>query len=254
MPDEAVHALAREVRSGSVSPAPRPDEPEALGELRRALAEGRSGQRAAPQSEGERASAGDDALDRIARYLRNSVVRPLDGAGKDPKRLTEAATRALDALADLEFFTQDRKEEVRSDNLSVAVQETTREFGLEYAVPVRVRGSERPVRARFPSEGLKDALYLLMVNGARFSGDRVVEVVVEDGDHGPTVRVLDRGRGFSPEALEKGTEPFFTTESDSLGLGLTHARQVVERSGGRLILRNRDDGGAEVEIRLPPPS
>ncbi len=243
-----VNALLTEVRKGLVSPSGPPNEAPELRELRRELS------RRLPGDESSGGGGGDQALARIARYLEGAVVRPLERAGDRTDALREAAQGALDALADLEFFTRDGQEEVRADNLTETIQAVTREFALEYEVGVKLRGEERPVRARFASESLKDAVYLLLVNGARFGGEQPVEVVVEDGGDGPRVRVLDRGPGFSPEALEKGTEPFFTTEKDALGLGLTHVRQVVDAVGGRLRMRNREGGGAEVELLLPPPS
>jgi signal transduction histidine kinase len=39
-----------------------------------------------------------------------------------------------------------------------------------------------------------------------------------------------------------------------MGLGLPFARTVVEAQGGKLALRNRPDGGGEVEIFLPQES
>jgi signal transduction histidine kinase len=45
--------------------------------------------------------------------------------------------------------------------------------------------------------------------------------------------------------------PFYSTAPGGLGLGLPYARLAVKAQGGDLIIRNRDDGGAEVEIVLP---
>ncbi len=243
--------LLQELKSGRVSKASDEGESDEVRKLRRVLRDDW-----APRGR-ERPSSGDEALIRIARYLEEMVVRPLEAGSAGDGDPVAAAGEALDALADLEFFTRDRDEDAQAGNLTSAIQEVTREFALEYAVPVKLRGAERPVRARFPTESLKDAVYLLLVNGARFGDDRAVEVFIEGGDggpNGPRVRIVDQGRGFSEEALHKGMEPFFTTERDSLGLGLTHVRQVVEGAGGVVRIRNRDGGGAEVEIRVPPPA
>ena len=65
------------------------------------------------------------------------------------------------------------------------------------------------------------------------------------------LEVLDRGPGLPPEIAERLFEPFFTTRSDGLGLGLNICRSIVESMGGELLARNRDGGGAVFEIRLP---
>lgn len=71
-----------------------------------------------------------------------------------------------------------------------------------------------------------------------------------DADHA-SLQVLDRGPGLPPEIAERLFEPFFTTRSDGLGLGLNICRSIVESMGGELLARNREGGGAIFEIRLP---
>ena len=100
-------------------------------------------------------------------------------------------------------------------------------------------------------EALLDALYLILHNAAVFGdGKGIVSTVSSDGEWG-RVLIQDEGPGFSAEALSKAYDPFYTTSEGGLGLGLSHARRVVELQAGRIHLRNRPDGGAEVEISVP---
>ncbi|SDX72928.1 Signal transduction histidine kinase [Ruegeria halocynthiae] len=65
------------------------------------------------------------------------------------------------------------------------------------------------------------------------------------------ITVSDTGPGFSPEALKKALNPFFTTKgSDGSGLGLPMVYDTVKLAGGDLNLRNTPSG-ASVVIRLP---
>jgi PAS domain S-box-containing protein len=68
---------------------------------------------------------------------------------------------------------------------------------------------------------------------------------------GAHVSVHDRGRGISPENLERIFEPFFTTRNEGLGLGLTICRAIVVAHGGRLWAENNRDGGASFHFTLP---
>ena len=52
--------------------------------------------------------------------------------------------------------------------------------------------------------------------------------------------------------LPKLFTPFVTTREQGTGLGLATARKIVEAHGGQITIRNREGGGAEVEIALPP--
>nr|WP_170457644.1 PAS-domain containing protein [Ruegeria arenilitoris] len=65
------------------------------------------------------------------------------------------------------------------------------------------------------------------------------------------ITVSDTGPGFSPDALDKALNPFFTTKgSKGSGLGLPMVYDTVKLAGGDLQLRNTPSG-ASVMLRLP---
>jgi C4-dicarboxylate-specific signal transduction histidine kinase len=65
------------------------------------------------------------------------------------------------------------------------------------------------------------------------------------------VHVRDNGPGFSDST--QIFEPFYTTKTDGLGLGLSFCRNILDTHGGRLWANNRRDGGAELGFWLPIP-
>lgn len=99
---------------------------------------------------------------------------------------------------------------------------------------------------------MKQVVYNLVLNAAEESatGGQIVLRAARDG---ASIRmcVLDRGRGFTADALQRAFEPFFTTKREGFGLGLANARAVVAAHGGRLELANREGGGASVCAVLP---
>lgn len=66
----------------------------------------------------------------------------------------------------------------------------------------------------------------------------------------------DRGRGFSPKALQHFTEFFFSEKEGGMGIGLSVAAEILKAHGGSLSAANRPDGGAVVTVLLPttPPA
>jgi len=63
----------------------------------------------------------------------------------------------------------------------------------------------------------------------------------------------DNGPGIKPDVLENIFDPFFTTKEPGkgTGLGLYVCFMIIDALGGNIQARNRDEGGAEIAIRLP---
>jgi len=71
------------------------------------------------------------------------------------------------------------------------------------------------------------------------------------GGHSIEVAVTDSGCGIAAGELEHIFEPFVTTKSQGLGLGLAICRLIAEAHHGRLWAENAADGGAILRLRLP---
>jgi polar amino acid transport system substrate-binding protein len=67
------------------------------------------------------------------------------------------------------------------------------------------------------------------------------------------VKVQDEGVGIAPEALPHITDPFFTTKSDSggIGLGLSISSRIIKEHGGTLTFTSEPGRGTTAEIILP---
>ena len=191
------------------------------------------------------------SLSRIGAYLRENVDGPLAAAFQDRSlSLRRAAEDAVAAIEDLHFFLEDPAGEIGEDDLARIVKEAVQAYESEWDLSV-LFSAKGSVQVRVNTEALLDALYLVLHNAAVFGqGEGVVATVSSDGEWG-RVLIQDEGPGFSPEALSRAYDPFYTTSEGGLGLGLSHALRAVELQAGRIHLRNRPDGGAEVEISVP---
>jgi C4-dicarboxylate-specific signal transduction histidine kinase len=65
------------------------------------------------------------------------------------------------------------------------------------------------------------------------------------------VSVQDSGIGVSPDVMGRLFEPFFTTRSKGMGMGLPISRSIIEAHGGRLWAESNDSGGAIFQFTLP---
>lgn len=100
---------------------------------------------------------------------------------------------------------------------------------------------------------LQDALVNLILN-ARDACGATGQITVSAHAVGQIwieITVTDTGPGFSPEALEKALNPFFTTKGgEGSGLGLPMVYDMVKLAGGDLRLSNTQTGAC-VTLRLP---
>ncbi|MDX6696234.1 MAG: hypothetical protein QOF02_3837 [Blastocatellia bacterium] len=65
------------------------------------------------------------------------------------------------------------------------------------------------------------------------------------------VSIKDTGVGMREEQLKNVFEPFYTTKSQGLGLGMPYARKVIEQLQGDIKLQSRQSQGTMVEVELP---
>ena len=63
--------------------------------------------------------------------------------------------------------------------------------------------------------------------------------------------IADTGCGMTPEQVEKVFEPFYTTKSQGLGLGMPYAKKVIEEHRGAIHIESRRDEGTQIIIELP---
>ena len=80
---------------------------------------------------------------------------------------------------------------------------------------------------------------------------RRIELVVRRLDDMAEFSVIDRGCGIPAEHRDSLFEPFFSTKSDGMGMGLNICRSIVEFHQGRLLLEENPEGGTIFRFTLP---
>ena len=95
------------------------------------------------------------------------------------------------------------------------------------------------------------------IDAAAAGGQAARDVAVLAGrcGDGVSVEVRDSGAGMDRETLARIFQPFFTTKSKGMGLGLSISRTIVEAHGGTLSAQSAPGKGStfRIELPLPPP-
>lgn len=201
----------------------------------------------------------------IANYTQG-CVRMLAGT-TDPKAeqvrdaLAETARQSLRAGEIIrhlrEFVTRGETEKSRED-----VRKLIEEAGALALVGSR----EQRVRTVFEFSRdtdlvlvdrvqIQQVLINLMRNALEAMRDSPVrELVVQtsEDEHGFVwIHVADTGPGISDEVSERLFQPFVTSKSSGMGIGLSISKRIIEAHGGQILAQNNEVGGATFRFSLP---
>jgi two-component system sensor histidine kinase RegB len=107
---------------------------------------------------------------------------------------------------------------------------------------------------RGPARALADMLRGLLKNAAQASpGEAPITLRTSLAGGIVHVSVADRGRGMSPEVLQRVGEPFYTTKGpgEGMGLGVFLTRALAEQLGGDFRIASTPGEGTEATVELP---
>ena len=125
-------------------------------------------------------------------------------------------------------------------------------MAAQCGVKVLVETSEAPLMFSFDPDLLKVALSNLLQNAIQASteGQSVSIKAAVVGDN-VMIFVTDHGHGIQKEHLETIFNPFFTTKSQGVGLGLPIVSKIVDEHHGRINVFSEIGKGTTFEIALP---
>ncbi len=202
-------------------------------------------------------------LSAAANYLKGSR-RLLESDTPDLPRLRDAMEKAADQtlragqiIRRLRDFVARGESEPRIENLPKAIEEA--------GVLALIGAAERGVRVHYRIDRqvdlvladkvqIQQVLVNLMRNAIeamQLSDDRTLTVSARPSNDGMVeIAVADSGPGISPDVIERLFQPFFTTKSQGMGVGLSISRTIVEAHGGRIWVESNDRGGATFRFTL----
>lgn len=79
----------------------------------------------------------------------------------------------------------------------------------------------------------------------------MLEICAEEDDERITVFVIDSGPGIPAEALPHVKDPFFTTKTNGIGMGLALVDKIVAEHGGEFTITHGPTGGTRAAVTLP---
>jgi len=199
-----------------------------------------------------------------ASTLRLNILRSKAGDElvEDVDALARTVNAASERVRGLQEFVSERPPEIlETFDLSVLISEAIEmvDFLIEKTPTVnggtikleRAISESLPKVSVFPNQ-VKHVIANLLINGREAMPDGGnLSIGAREASSTVEVIIADEGVGIPTEIFEKMFEPFFTTKELGTGLGLSMARDVMTRIGGRIRAENRVSHGAAFILNFP---
>ena len=174
--------------------------------------------------------------------------------------IAEADKRAGVLIHHLRLLMKDSNEQFVQVDLNQVVQQVLDLIGGEFLlrhVDLKTSFCSDLPKVHGDPVQLQQLLLNLMLNACEAMQDgglpeRVLSIATHDGAHG-MVQVLlsDTGPGIPQDLLHRVFEPFYTTKSNGLGLGLSMCRKIAISHGGTLTAQTGRGRGATFRFAVP---
>jgi len=98
---------------------------------------------------------------------------------------------------------------------------------------------------------LEQAFKNIVKNSLEATSQGAVEIEAEPSERGIVVRIKDTGAGIASEDVERIFEPFYSTKTTGMGIGLYLVKKIIDAHGGSIRVENRAGGGTMTTVELP---
>jgi signal transduction histidine kinase len=214
-------------------------------------------------------------LGRVAAQVAHEVRNPLAGLllysehlkgkldGKIPTGDAQLVDKIIETINHLTATTEQILNYARPVTLALntvdlnhVAQDVTQLLGTEISahnIETVLEFDSSPVTGMLDEASIRATTLNLVLNAVQAmpNGGRLT---ISTGRDGKKIWMLikDTGAGMSPERIKQIFEPFNTTKSRGLGLGMPYAQKIIQQHGGQIIVESRQGKGTQVRIELPP--
>jgi len=192
------------------------------------------------------------------RLARSGAAEPVDLVGVLEANVRHAR-RAGEILERLRAYVTRREPQPQPHDLNRIVSNVvalTQRDLQERGIALRLELSPAPLPARVDRVAIEQVVHNLVRNAAEAieSGAdtrREITLATRAAGGEAEIAVSDTGPGIAEADLARLFEPFFSTKSDGMGLGLPLCERLVESAGGRISARSEIGRGAVFTVSFP---
>ena len=213
------------------------------------------------------------ALGRAAAQVAHEVKNPLAGLllyslhlKSKATSFTEGERYLVDKIVETIKHLNNRVEQIlgfarpvnltlRPGNLNEMVNDVLELLQPQLAannVEVRLSMDDQAAEGMFDDASMRGALMNLILNAIEVMPQGgTLSVNTDRTSDSLRLEIADTGRGIAADEAKKIFEPFYTTKTNGLGLGMPYAKKIIEQHGGMISLDSQIGEGTTVSISLP---
>jgi PAS domain S-box-containing protein len=210
-------------------------------------------------------------LGELTAVVAHEIRKPLVSIGGFARRLEKKLTGDTSEYAKIIVNEVGRLENILKEILgfakgskliisSVNVNEVVKEV-IDFIVPeIEMGGRENrliqdipaaPIIAVIDRDKIKEAMLNLVTNANDATDHGTVTVKTKSENNEAVIEISDTGCGIKPENLKDIFNPFFTTKTGGIGLGLAVTRRIIEEHNGRIEVESAWGRGTTFKVCLP---
>lgn len=176
----------------------------------------------------------------------NTELLQINPAMSDPKlkkrldTIQQGTKRLIDKLRQMQLFTKTGRNDMLVDinEVSQEAARVSEYLPKQSKLPITLNLSNKPLTFTGNAYQIAQAILLIIDNALDSVADVTNPRVVLTTDQDPTglilVSIANNGPTIDEQIAEFMFEPFFSTKTDALGMGLTAAKEMILANSGNL--------------------
>lgn len=172
-------------------------------------------------------------------------------------RTAEQALRAGEIIVRLREFVAKGETQTTLETPGILLEEAaalalfgTRDLGIH--VTLRTESDMPPVLVdRIQIQQVALNLIRNAIEAMAHADRRDLNITVRSSDGSALFEISDTGTGIDEKVRSRLFQPFVTTKSDGMGVGLSICRTIIEAHGGRIWADPLPEGGTRFQFTLP---
>lgn len=154
------------------------------------------------------------------------------------QRINNAIIRMSNQIDDVLNYVKETPVEIKEISVLTCIKNSLNQIQLPRKIKVIMQ--ENDIKVFADEIRLEVVFSNLLRNAVEAIGDNTgtIEIKIQEDEKQVIIDIIDSGSGISDESINKIFEPLYTTKQTGTGLGLVSCKNIIERHGGKITVKN----------------